>query len=172
MAFFSPLQMTIFVQDQELEALKKVFNMAQLNMHPWTCTHTSSHCFIHIFLQLIFFPLQTIFALLSKGKYKYRDVFSCTKCICSPVLGLCAPDSIGVVAGVGYQQAHLFSGSIPSKSGVLDGVVPMLGGFWGLQLLSPQFTTDLRHRCTDGHTGTSVSAPMVAGIIALALEAK
>uniref|UniRef100_A0A8C3KBG0 Proprotein convertase subtilisin/kexin type 6 n=1 Tax=Calidris pygmaea TaxID=425635 RepID=A0A8C3KBG0_9CHAR len=32
-------------------------------------------------------------------------------------------------------------------------------------------TTDLRHRCTDGHTGTSVSAPMVAGIIALALEA-
>ena len=35
-----------------------------------------------------------------------------------------------------------------------------------------QVTTDLRHRCTDGHTGTSVSAPMVAGIIALALEAK
>lgn len=42
----------------------------------------------------------------------------------------------------------------------------------GLQLLSLQVTTDLRHRCTDGHTGTSVSAPMVAGIIALALEAK
>nr|XP_023698827.1 proprotein convertase subtilisin/kexin type 6-like isoform X1 [Paramormyrops kingsleyae] len=33
-------------------------------------------------------------------------------------------------------------------------------------------TTDLRHRCTEGHTGTSVSAPMLAGIIALALEAK
>uniref|UniRef100_A0A8C5M823 Proprotein convertase subtilisin/kexin type 6 n=1 Tax=Leptobrachium leishanense TaxID=445787 RepID=A0A8C5M823_9ANUR len=32
-------------------------------------------------------------------------------------------------------------------------------------------TTDLRQRCTDDHTGTSVSAPMVAGIIALALEA-
>ncbi|XP_035019066.1 proprotein convertase subtilisin/kexin type 6 [Hippoglossus stenolepis] len=32
-------------------------------------------------------------------------------------------------------------------------------------------TTDLRHRCTEAHTGTSVSAPMVAGIIALALEA-
>ncbi|CAL8246569.1 unnamed protein product [Lota lota] len=32
-------------------------------------------------------------------------------------------------------------------------------------------TTDLRHRCTDGHTGTSVSAPMVAGVIALTLEA-
>ncbi|XP_018422266.1 PREDICTED: proprotein convertase subtilisin/kexin type 6 isoform X4 [Nanorana parkeri] len=33
-------------------------------------------------------------------------------------------------------------------------------------------TTDLRQRCTDDHTGTSVSAPMVAGVIALALEAK
>ncbi|XP_053573564.1 proprotein convertase subtilisin/kexin type 6 [Bombina bombina] len=32
-------------------------------------------------------------------------------------------------------------------------------------------TTDIRQRCTDDHTGTSVSAPMVAGIIALALEA-
>ncbi|XP_019113283.1 proprotein convertase subtilisin/kexin type 6 isoform X4 [Larimichthys crocea] len=32
-------------------------------------------------------------------------------------------------------------------------------------------TTDIRQRCTDGHTGTSVSAPIVAGIIALALEA-
>lgn len=35
-----------------------------------------------------------------------------------------------------------------------------------------QVTTDIRQRCTDGHTGTSVSAPIVAGIIALALEAK
>ncbi|XP_026105675.1 proprotein convertase subtilisin/kexin type 6-like [Carassius auratus] len=34
-----------------------------------------------------------------------------------------------------------------------------------------QVTTDLRQRCTEGHTGTSVSAPMVAGVIALALEA-
>ncbi|RXN20554.1 pro convertase subtilisin kexin type 6 isoform X1 [Labeo rohita] len=34
-----------------------------------------------------------------------------------------------------------------------------------------EVTTDLRQRCTDGHTGTSVSAPMVAGVIALALEA-
>ncbi|TRY57783.1 hypothetical protein DNTS_012046 [Danionella cerebrum] len=32
-------------------------------------------------------------------------------------------------------------------------------------------TTDLHQRCTDGHTGTSVSAPMVAGVIALTLEA-
>ncbi|CAN9506834.1 unnamed protein product [Ophioblennius macclurei] len=33
------------------------------------------------------------------------------------------------------------------------------------------FTTDTSQRCTDGHTGTSVSAPMVAGVVALALEA-
>uniref|UniRef100_A0A8C9VBJ2 Furin, paired basic amino acid cleaving enzyme n=2 Tax=Scleropages formosus TaxID=113540 RepID=A0A8C9VBJ2_SCLFO len=32
-------------------------------------------------------------------------------------------------------------------------------------------TTDLRQRCTDSHTGTSASAPLAAGIIALALEA-
>ncbi|XP_039104048.1 proprotein convertase subtilisin/kexin type 4 isoform X2 [Hyaena hyaena] len=32
-------------------------------------------------------------------------------------------------------------------------------------------TTDLHHRCTDEHTGTSASAPLAAGIIALALEA-
>ncbi|XP_018419945.1 PREDICTED: proprotein convertase subtilisin/kexin type 4 [Nanorana parkeri] len=32
-------------------------------------------------------------------------------------------------------------------------------------------TTDLRKRCTEHHTGTSASAPLAAGIIALALEA-
>ncbi|XP_075061618.1 proprotein convertase subtilisin/kexin type 4 isoform X2 [Mixophyes fleayi] len=32
-------------------------------------------------------------------------------------------------------------------------------------------TTDIRHRCTEHHTGTSASAPLAAGIIALALEA-
>nr|XP_012601274.1 proprotein convertase subtilisin/kexin type 4 isoform X4 [Microcebus murinus] len=37
--------------------------------------------------------------------------------------------------------------------------------------LRPQVTTDLHHRCTDKHTGTSASAPLAAGIIALALEA-
>nr|XP_060611471.1 proprotein convertase subtilisin/kexin type 6 isoform X1 [Anolis sagrei ordinatus] len=41
------------------------------------------------------------------------------------------------------------------------------GAFYERQIV----TTDLRKRCTEGHTGTSVSAPMVAGIIALALEA-
>ncbi|XP_034032723.1 furin (paired basic amino acid cleaving enzyme) b [Thalassophryne amazonica] len=32
-------------------------------------------------------------------------------------------------------------------------------------------TTDLKQKCTDSHTGTSASAPLAAGIIALALEA-
>ncbi|OWR47458.1 furin convetase precursor [Danaus plexippus plexippus] len=32
-------------------------------------------------------------------------------------------------------------------------------------------TTDLHHSCTTGHTGTSASAPLAAGICALALEA-
>lgn len=33
-------------------------------------------------------------------------------------------------------------------------------------------TTDLHGRCTDSHTGTSASAPLAAGILALALEVK
>ena len=32
-------------------------------------------------------------------------------------------------------------------------------------------TTDLHHYCTSSHTGTSASAPLAAGICALALEA-
>ena len=32
-------------------------------------------------------------------------------------------------------------------------------------------TTDLRHKCTSKHTGTSAAAPLAAGIIALTLEA-
>lgn len=36
----------------------------------------------------------------------------------------------------------------------------------------PQVTTDLRHRCTNKHAGTSASAPLAAGMVALALEAK
>jgi subtilisin family serine protease len=32
-------------------------------------------------------------------------------------------------------------------------------------------TTDIRHQCTTGHSGTSAAAPLAAGIIALALEA-
>nr|XP_042123091.1 proprotein convertase subtilisin/kexin type 4 [Peromyscus maniculatus bairdii] len=38
--------------------------------------------------------------------------------------------------------------------------------------IDPQIvTTDLHHQCTDKHTGTSASAPLAAGMIALALEA-
>lgn len=33
-------------------------------------------------------------------------------------------------------------------------------------------TTDLRRQCTNLHTGTSASAPLAAGIVALALQAK
>ncbi|ELK24182.1 Proprotein convertase subtilisin/kexin type 6 [Myotis davidii] len=51
------------------------------------------------------------------------------------------------------------------RTGILRVPAPELS--WELTSV----TTDLRQRCTDGHTGTSVSAPMVAGIIALALEA-
>lgn len=40
-----------------------------------------------------------------------------------------------------------------------------------LDLLS-QVTTDLHNECTERHTGTSASAPLAAGIIALALEVK
>ena len=35
-----------------------------------------------------------------------------------------------------------------------------------------QATTDLHNQCTEKHTGTSASAPLAAGVIALALEAK
>lgn len=42
------------------------------------------------------------------------------------------------------------------------------GAFGDRQII----TTDLHHGCTASHTGTSASAPLAAGIIALALEAK
>ena len=35
-----------------------------------------------------------------------------------------------------------------------------------------QITTDLYHQCTEEFKGTSASAPLAAGIMALALEAK
>jgi len=35
-----------------------------------------------------------------------------------------------------------------------------------------KITTDLRKGCTELHTGTSASAPLAAGICALALQAK
>ncbi|NXU81825.1 PCSK6 convertase, partial [Oreotrochilus melanogaster] len=69
-----------------------------------------------------------------------------------------------VPAGLGARWQH------PKQTWVLNGAEPAPGASPAASF-SPQVTTDLRHRCTDGHTGTSVSAPMVAGIIALALEA-
>lgn len=41
----------------------------------------------------------------------------------------------------------------------------------GAQREKQILTTDLRKQCTDSHTGTSASAPLAAGIIALVLEA-
>lgn len=38
--------------------------------------------------------------------------------------------------------------------------------------MSFQATTDLRNTCTTRHTGTSASAPLAAGILALALQVK
>lgn len=37
---------------------------------------------------------------------------------------------------------------------------------------TPQTSADLHNDCTETHTGTSASAPLAAGIFALALEAK
>lgn len=36
----------------------------------------------------------------------------------------------------------------------------------------PQTSADLHNECTQTHTGTSASAPLAAGIFALALEQK
>ena len=38
--------------------------------------------------------------------------------------------------------------------------------------LNSQATTDVNNECTVGHTGTSASAPLAAGIFALVLQAK
>lgn len=43
---------------------------------------------------------------------------------------------------------------------------------WVLATSSLQVTVDLHQRCTETHTGTSASAPLAAGIVALILEAK
>lgn len=37
---------------------------------------------------------------------------------------------------------------------------------------TPQTSADLHNECTQTHTGTSASAPLAAGIFALALEQK
>lgn len=40
------------------------------------------------------------------------------------------------------------------------------------QRFIPQVTSDINNTCTLSHTGTSAAAPLAAGVIALALEAK
>lgn len=49
------------------------------------------------------------------------------------------------------------------------------GFFWFLKIfyfIFCQTSVDLHNECTETHTGTSASAPLAAGIFALALEAK
>uniref|UniRef100_A0A4W2FNP8 Proprotein convertase subtilisin/kexin type 5 n=1 Tax=Bos indicus x Bos taurus TaxID=30522 RepID=A0A4W2FNP8_BOBOX len=69
------------------------------------------------------------------------------------------------------QHVHIYSASWgPDDDGkTVDGPAPLTRQAFenGVRMI----TTDLRQRCTDNHTGTSASAPMAAGIIALALEA-
>ena len=49
---------------------------------------------------------------------------------------------------------------------------PVLSHFLTKRSLKFQITTDLHKLCTESHTGTSASAPLAAGIVALALQAK
>lgn len=42
----------------------------------------------------------------------------------------------------------------------------------GISFPPPQTSADLHNECTQTHTGTSASAPLAAGIFALALEQK
>lgn len=64
---------------------------------------------------------------------------------------------------------HLSSGNTAPELAAGLGWCPWhLPPHWSLS----QVTTDLRQKCTESHTGTSASAPLAAGIIALALEAK
>ncbi|XP_039695029.1 proprotein convertase subtilisin/kexin type 4 isoform X2 [Pteropus medius] len=80
-----------------------------------------------------------------------------------------------------FAECGLGSAQAPGPSRPHAGPSPVLAalrtraGFARAQVpsphLCPQVTTDLHHQCTDKHTGTSASAPLAAGMIALALEA-
>lgn len=60
-------------------------------MHPWTCTHTSSHCFIHIFLQLIFFPPSNSFFTFEQRKIRVQGCFLMHQMYLQPSFGaLCS----------------------------------------------------------------------------------
>lgn len=61
----------------------------------------------------------------------------------------------------------------PIAEGQADSSFTPSNSHQGLNTIVPwQVTTDLRQKCTESHTGTSASAPLAAGIIALTLEAK
>ncbi|KAK7601148.1 hypothetical protein V9T40_008589 [Parthenolecanium corni] len=62
------------------------------------------------------------------------------------------------------------AGKVPWYSEICSSTIASTyssGALWEPQVS----TTDLHHDCTGNHTGTSASAPLAAGIIALALEA-
>ncbi|XP_036375224.1 proprotein convertase subtilisin/kexin type 4-like [Megalops cyprinoides] len=61
-------------------------------------------------------------------------------------------------------------GTVPSYSEPCSAIITAIYS-GGSQHYRRIVTTDLRHSCTSDHTGTSASAPLAAGIIALALEA-
>lgn len=54
---------------------------------------------------------------------------------------------------------------------LLPGISEELRKFLACCQFYLQVTTDLHHSCTNAHTGTSASAPLAAGIVALTLEA-
>lgn len=75
-----------------------------------------------------------------------------------------------VMALWGWTKFEQLRGNVPEK--IFHRVSYQLCQFMHHLIYFSQVTTDLKSKCTDSHTGTSASAPLAAGIIALALEAK
>lgn len=65
---------------------------------------------------------------------------------------------------VTYSSGSLKEGKVVSCNLTFEKLLPLF--------LSLQVSTDILNACTNEHTGTSASAPLAAGIVALALEAK
>ena len=86
--------------------------------------------------------------LYSQGRTSLKSRACCPDCICDIV-----------DAFTFFMSKKVYFGKIRKKC--------MINLFY-LQ----KVTTDLHGRCTDSHTGTSASAPLAAGILALALEVK
>ncbi|XP_069818550.1 proprotein convertase subtilisin/kexin type 4 isoform X2 [Dendropsophus ebraccatus] len=68
-----------------------------------------------------------------------------------------------------YIQIYSASWGPEDDGKTLDGPGPLATEAFYKGIVN--ITTDIRYRCTEHHTGTSASAPLAAGIIALALEA-